>query len=184
MDADGEDSSPSPTLVDPCGPSDIPWLSHAFPFSAPVGVTAENVRQMVMSKLPPVEVARMLQDIYFRHAAWMYVSSMTLFLEKKRVDYIFRYTPINEHDFEGIFRQIYDQSEYYDPPRAANLAICCMVLALGALLDLDKHPKSSEAMLYYHLARASMSIESVLEEHSLVSIQALVSESTSVISIK
>jgi hypothetical protein len=82
-----------------------------------------------------------------------------------------------------IFRQIYDQSEYYDPPRPAHLAVCCMVLALGALLDLDKRPKSSEAMLYYHLARVSMSIESVLEEHSFVSIQALVSGPTSVVNV-
>jgi len=83
MDADGEDSTPSPTLADPTSPSDIPWLSHAFPFSATVGDTAENVRQMVMSKLPPVEVARMLCGIYFRHAAWLYVSFVSIFSENR-----------------------------------------------------------------------------------------------------
>ena len=49
-----------------------------------------------------------------------------------------------------------------------------MVLALGALVDLEKPAHSPEAMLYYHLGRAALSIESVLEEHSLGSIQALV----------
>jgi hypothetical protein len=98
---------------------------------------------------------------------------------QNKVDIVFRYTPVNERDFEVIFHQIYDQTEYYDPPRAANLAVFCMVLAVGALLDLEKPSNSSEAMLYYHLGRVSLSIESVLEEHSLVSIQALVSQSIS-----
>lgn len=94
-------------------------------------------------------------------------------------DFISRYTPINDRDLEVLFHQIYDQNEYYDPPRAAGLAVFCMALALGAFLDLEKPPHSSEAMLYYHLGRVSLSVESVLEEHSLVSIQALVSEPTS-----
>jgi len=55
------------------GPSDIPWLSHAFPLSAPVGVTAEGVRQTIMDKLPRMQIAKSLCETYYRHAAWMCV---------------------------------------------------------------------------------------------------------------
>jgi len=57
---------------------------------------------------------------------------------------------------------------------APNLAILFMVFALGALLDLDKPAHNAEAMQYYHLARAAISIDCVLEEHSIPAIQALV----------
>jgi hypothetical protein len=77
-------------------------------------------------------------------------------------------------DFDIIFRQIYDSDGYQDHLHATNLAIFYMVLALGALVDLEKALHSQEAMIFYHLARAALSIDSVLEEHSIGIIQALV----------
>ncbi len=68
--SDDEDD-PLSTLNSSPGPSDIAWLSHAFPFAAPAGVTAEHVRQTLMSKFPGMQEARALCDIYYRHAAWM-----------------------------------------------------------------------------------------------------------------
>lgn len=76
-------------------------------------------------------------------------------------------------DFDIIFRQVYDSDGYQDL-HGTDLAIFCMILALGALVDLDKAPHSQEAMTYYHLARAALIIVSVLEEHSIGVIQALV----------
>jgi hypothetical protein len=49
-----------------------------------------------------------------------------------------------------------------------------MVLAIGILLDLDKPAHSAEAMSYYHLARAALSIDSVLDVQTIAGIQALV----------
>ena len=87
----------------------------------------------------------------------------------------FRYTPISEQDFqETIFRHIYDPEPNSEPQSSQNIGVFCMVLAIGILLDLDKPAHSAEAMYYYHLARAALSIDSILEEQTITGIQALV----------
>ncbi|KAJ2923910.1 hypothetical protein H1R20_g13194, partial [Candolleomyces eurysporus] len=48
-----------------------------------------------------------------------------------------------------------------------------MVLALGALLDLDLPAHSPEAMQWYQIARAALSLDSVLEVQTIPGIQAL-----------
>jgi hypothetical protein len=48
-----------------------------------------------------------------------------------------------------------------------------MMLAIGALLDLDAPPHSYDANHYYQLGRAALSVDSVLEEQSITAIQAL-----------
>lgn len=88
-----------------------------------------------------------------------------------------RYTPISEHDFfDTIFEPIYEPDRATpDAMTSHRLAILFMVFALGALLDLDRSPNSPESMHYYHLSRAALSQESVLEEPSVAAAQALVS---------
>lgn len=58
---------------------------------------------------------------------------------------------------------------------AHRLAVLCFVLGLGALLDLEKPSLSAEAMRYYQLGRAALSLDSILESQSIPAIQALVS---------
>ena len=90
----------------------------------------------------------------------------------------FRYTPISEEDLhETIFRHIYDPEPNFEPLSSQNIGVFCMVLAIGILTDLDKPAHSAEAMYYYHLARAALSINSILEEQTIAGIQALVSGS-------
>jgi hypothetical protein len=87
----------------------------------------------------------------------------------------FRYTPISEEDlYTTIFRYIYDPEPQLEPQSSQNIGVFCMVLAIGILLDLDKPAHSAEAMYYYHLARAALSINSILEEQTIAGIQALV----------
>lgn len=88
-----------------------------------------------------------------------------------------RYTPISEHDFfDTIFEPIYEPDRASpEAPASHRLAILYMVLALGALLDLGRPPNSPDSMHYYHLGRAALSLESVLEEPSIAAAQALVS---------
>lgn len=71
---------------------------------------------------------------------------------------------------------MYEQSADPEAPQgtAHQLAVMCLVLAIGTLVDLEKQAHAPEAMQYYHYARASISIESVLEEQSVTGIQALV----------
>lgn len=58
-------------------PTDIPWLSHTFPFYTAVHETADGIRNLVLNALPDHDKARRLVTIYFKHAAWMYVSDST-----------------------------------------------------------------------------------------------------------
>lgn len=88
-----------------------------------------------------------------------------------------RYTPITEQDFyETIFRYLYEPElhSHFEPQSSQNLGVFCMILAIGTLVDLDKPAHSAESMYYYHLARAALSIDSILEEQTIAGIQALV----------
>ena len=60
------------------------------------------------------------------------------------------------------------------PKDSHRLAVFCLVLALGALLDLDKPTLSADASQYYQLGRAVLSLDSILESQSIPAIQALV----------
>ena len=87
---------------------------------------------------------------------------------------LFRYTPITENDFYNtIFRQIYGlPSEKSIDPH--SLAVLYMVLAIGTLMDLDIPINSPQATQYYQLARKALGLETIFEEQSIPSIQALV----------
>ncbi|TFK91717.1 hypothetical protein K466DRAFT_541117 [Polyporus arcularius HHB13444] len=151
--SDDEEDSPQIQL-----PTDIPWLSHTFPFSTAVTETAAGIRNSVLASLPDHAKARELVNLYYKHAAWMY-------------------TPIPEAEFEEcIFSRVYDQRMDTDPSPmdSHRLAVLCLVLGLGALLDLDKPSLSAEAMRYYQLGRAALSVDSVLESQSIPAIQALI----------
>ncbi|KAF8998585.1 fungal-specific transcription factor domain-containing protein [Cyathus striatus] len=146
-----EDNSPT---HEPSMPTDAPWLSHAFPFN-PAAKTAENVRGSIISLLPIAAEARKVCDIYYRHAAWMYA-------------------PIPEMDFyETVFRPLYEGETYHESLSAHHLAVLCMIIGLGILLDLERPAHSPEAMQYCQLARAALAIDSVLEEQDIAGIQAL-----------
>jgi hypothetical protein len=55
-------------------PDSIPWLGYSFPFSLDVnhGVS-DMLRGELLSCLPEPTEAKELSDIYFQHAAWMFV---------------------------------------------------------------------------------------------------------------
>ena len=91
-----------------------------------------------------------------------------------------RYTPIPENEFYStVLARIYDPNQPagfdQDPIDSHRLAVLYMVFALGTLFDLEKPYLSVEATQYYQLARASLSIDSVLEHQTIPAIQALVS---------
>ncbi|KAF8343443.1 hypothetical protein F5887DRAFT_972939 [Amanita rubescens] len=150
--SDDEESPDSESLI----PIDIPWLQHAFPFATFPAHTIDTHRAALIDSLPPKSFARGLSDIYFRHAAWMY-------------------TPITEREFfETIFVPIYEpDSAPSDATASHRLALLYMVLAMGALLDLDRPPNNPDSMHYYQLGRAALSLDSVMDEPSFTAVQAL-----------
>lgn len=65
------------------------------------------------------------------------------------------------------------------PYAAHRLALLFAVLAVGTLVDLNQRAHAPQAKTYYNLARAALAVENVLEEPSVVAIQALVSIASS-----
>ncbi|KAF9078127.1 fungal-specific transcription factor domain-containing protein [Rhodocollybia butyracea] len=150
--SDEEEKSPA---SDPSMPSDVPWISYAFPFT-PASLNKDAVRNNIIGLLPDVSLARRLCELYYQHAAWMY-------------------TPISKPEFyETVFRPIYDANAAFPNIGSHNLALMYMILAIGALLDFDQQSHSPAASRFYELGRAALAVDSVFEEQSIPAIQALV----------
>ena len=66
-------------------PAEIPWLSHTFPFYTAPNEIATGIRETVLASLPDQVKARELVTIYYRHAAWMYVTSPDLFPIRRKL---------------------------------------------------------------------------------------------------
>ncbi|KAJ3994298.1 fungal-specific transcription factor domain-containing protein [Lentinula boryana] len=149
--SDEEEKSPGSDLSIP---SDVPWLSYAFPFT-PASLTKDAVRNNIIALLPDPSLAQRLCELYYRHAAWMY-------------------TPVSKHEFyEMVYRPIYNTETGFPIIGSHYLAIMFMVLAIGTLLDIDRPSHSQEATQYYELGRAALAVDSVFEEQSIPAIQAL-----------
>jgi len=132
-------------------------LNHAFPFSASSPENILNLRVSLLDCLPNMQETRRIAEIYYRHAAWMYI-------------------PVPESEFYGtLLPRVYNQTltADQDPIDSHRLAVVFMVLALGMLLDLDLPALSAQAMQYYQLGRTALSLDSILECQSIPAIQAL-----------
>ena len=170
-DDDEEDSS---SVHDSPEPTDPAWLSYAFPGTTAIGKSRLHTWQGLLQKLPSLEVARSLSAIYYKHAAWMFVDLVIRFCSL-RLNFFIRYCPVPEDDFfESILRPLYESVNALEPLAPHRMAVFWMVLAIGALVDLDRQAHSPDAMKLYHYGRAALSIDSVLEEQSITGIQALV----------
>jgi hypothetical protein len=66
-----------------------------------------------------------------------------------------------------VYKQIHTQ---YGPH---DLALMLIVLGIGALVDLNSEPYNLEAQHYYRLSRATLSLQSVLSEHSIVTVKVI-----------
>ncbi|KAF9078142.1 hypothetical protein BDP27DRAFT_1310847 [Rhodocollybia butyracea] len=149
------DEEEKSSASDPSMPSNDPWISYAFPFT-PASLNKDVVRNNIIGLLPDVSLARRLCELYYQHAAWMY-------------------TPISKPEFyETVFRPIYDVNAAFPNIGSHSLALIYMILAIGALLDLDQQSHSPAASRFYELGRAALAIDSVFEEQSIPAIQALV----------
>jgi hypothetical protein len=152
-----DDDIMSPSSIDIPMPNSLPWRSHAFPFASNVAGNIEDVRAMLLNSLPDTNTIRRQLDIYWRHASWMY-------------------TPIEQNDFYGsIYSRVFDPDTGSDHDRIQShrIAVVYLMLAIGALLDVDAPPQSYDASHYYQLGRAALSVDPIFEEQSIPAIQAL-----------
>ncbi|KAH8116339.1 hypothetical protein DFH11DRAFT_1506188 [Phellopilus nigrolimitatus] len=150
-------------------PADVPWLSHAFPFTPSLNqAAAEDLRSILIAALPDAPTARLLADHYFTNAAWMY-------------------HPIPKAQFdEQIFARVYPYSAAAGSPteeeedrdsgsyESHRLALLYIVLSVGILVDLDRPSHDRTAAQFFQLSKAALSLDSVLDEPSVPAIQGLV----------
>jgi hypothetical protein len=105
---------------------------------------------MIETFLPSVERARNLCDMFLEHLSWMF-------------HIVSRQQLLNE-----LIPAIYNKEALSGPH---DLALMLIVLGIGCLVDLDLPPYNLEAQHYYRLARAAVTLQSVLGEQSVVTIK-------------
>ena len=101
----------------------------------------------------------MLSETYLEHAAWLFraVSRIQLLDEMLPVIYKRKPPPDPSHEYNGPH----------------DIAVLFMIFAVGALVDLNQEPYNAEAEHFYNLAKASLTLQSILEKAELTTIQAL-----------
>lgn len=149
------ENSRSPSLQ-----PEVALFSNAFPFT-PAG-SARETQTKLEALLPAWEKAHELVETYMEQAAWLFrsVSRGQLFDEMLPVIY---HRPPK--------KPLHEHGGNYEGPHA--LALLFMTFAIGLLVDLRQKPFSDESDRYYQLAKAAITLQSVLEKPELITIQAL-----------
>ncbi|KAH8115272.1 hypothetical protein DFH11DRAFT_1588312 [Phellopilus nigrolimitatus] len=138
---------------------ELALFSNSFPFT-PIGPTRE-VQKKIETFLPPWENGLALAETYAEQAGWLYRAISRPQLFDEILPAIYGRTPANRAHEHAI----------YKGPHALSLVL--MVFALGTLVDLNREPFSAQADHYYQLAKAAITLQSVLERPEVVTIQAL-----------
>ncbi|KAF9457528.1 fungal-specific transcription factor domain-containing protein [Collybia nuda] len=133
-------------------PTEILTLMHAFPFGFEENLYSKNIFNAF---LPKKQRALQLAALYYRNYTWMY-------------------DPIVRVDF---FTTIIDPMYANDRANAENLhshrlSVFFMVLALGSVYDAEDSRDMSTKQ-YQALARATLSLDSILREVTCATVQAL-----------
>ncbi|KAI0698383.1 hypothetical protein BC835DRAFT_1269122 [Cytidiella melzeri] len=135
-------------------------FSAAFPFS-PIGATAD-VHQMIITYLPPYDRTLRLAQAYVEGAAWLFRGLTPQQLVDEMIPFIYK-QPMN----------IPEGSPMHDYSGPHDIAVVFLACAIGTLIERDHENQTGEGEHYYHLARAALCLQPVLEKPSMVTIQAL-----------
>ncbi|KAF8180107.1 hypothetical protein BJ912DRAFT_855397 [Pholiota molesta] len=132
-----------------------PEINHcyqSFPFTPP-NVVASSVQTTIESFLPSIDRAITLCDTFLEHLSWMFHIVSRHKLVNELIPIIYKQVPVS-----------------YGPH---DLALLLIVLGVGSLVDLSLSPYNLEAQHYYRLARATLSLQSVLGAQSMVTVKVL-----------
>jgi hypothetical protein len=106
---------------------------------------------MIETFLPSIDRAITLCDTFLEHLSWMF-------------HIVSRQQMINE-----LIPAVYKQTQVSYGPH--DLALMLIVLGIGSLVDLTLPPYNLEAQHYYRLARASLALQPILGQQSVVTIK-------------
>ena len=93
------------------------------------------------------------------------------------ISFLIRYHHITRAQFdESVFAYIYrpEPEADHDPLESHRLSMLLIVMAVGVLVDLSVPAHSKQAAPLFQLSKAALSINSILEEPSILAIQSLV----------
>ena len=144
-------------------------LEETFPFTA-LYLPKEEILACVEEKLPTLERALSLVEIYSENLCWLWQPVEREQIIQEIIPYIY-----------GRLQQS-PSSTPLDPSTSnSHLAgVCPHVLALlfaifacGAVVDLNLLPWNEEAELYYHLSRTALTLKPVFDGAGLHAVQAI-----------
>ncbi|KAJ7665739.1 hypothetical protein B0H17DRAFT_1184497 [Mycena rosella] len=129
--------------------------TEAFPFSSGRAPNwdPDQALDQLFSRLPPEARAWDLCERYYQNGCWTGM-------------------PVMQDEAVELLNLVYQ--ERHRPVTAHQLAVLYVILALGALVDLDLPSYSSEADHYFDLGCAAMSVESLFENPTVATVQGLV----------
>ncbi|KAI6041872.1 fungal-specific transcription factor domain-containing protein [Pisolithus marmoratus] len=137
-------------------PPEIEIFGPAFPFK-PAHSTLE-VKDLVNDYLPDWERARYLAEVYLGQ-------EVSLFQSVSGDDILTKLLPA--YYTNGVPHVTQAENN------AHRLGLLFLIFAIGALLDPNQEPGNTEAERYHQLAYAAICLQSVIEQPSLETIQAL-----------
>ncbi|KAJ7782407.1 fungal-specific transcription factor domain-containing protein [Mycena maculata] len=135
-------------------------ITDSFPFSSyrTPNWDADRALEHLFAHLPLEVRAWSLCETYFRNGCWTGM-------------------PIMQDEAVELITQIY-QPFHATGSKASvttqQMAVAYLIFGLGALVDLDLPPYSSEADHYFDLGCAAMSVKSLFENPTVVTVQGLV----------
>ncbi|KAI5997760.1 hypothetical protein EDC04DRAFT_3125432 [Pisolithus marmoratus] len=137
-------------------PQEIENLSRAFPFN-PDYLTL-NVENLVKTYLPTWQRACYLAEVYLDQG-------MALSLSVSKDHILSELLPVHYTDGVPHVTQAGNNPH--------QLSLLLLIFAIGALLDPKQEPGNVWAELYHQVARAAFCLQSVIDQPSLETIQAL-----------
>ncbi|KAI0795508.1 hypothetical protein C8Q75DRAFT_454329 [Abortiporus biennis] len=140
-------------------PQQLDLFFHSFPF-APRAVPSGPAREIIEQMLPPWNRAEELCVLFMEHLSWMFQIVSLNYLTKELLPTIY-------------FSHLTTRRPRPQCYSAHDLALLLIVLAVGALVDLNQEPYNVEAQKYYALARAATCLDSILESGSLATVKLL-----------
>jgi hypothetical protein len=145
-------------------------LVNSFPFGLR---NSPYTKHIFLPFVPTREVALALTDRYFKNVAWMWVAF--LLIVPPILMSSFRYDPIVRHDFmNNIISPIYGSTgtASVDTIHSHRLSVFFILLASGCTYDAH-HSATLSAERYYALSRAALALDSILQEATCATVQAL-----------
>lgn len=144
-------------------PDEIKQIAGGFPFSTGP-FPRPKIRALIKENLPTYERATSLVEAYLENLSWF---SRPI----KREQAMEELLPLL---YKREWTEASEEDRTRESPEMHQLALALGLFSCGAVVDLTLPPHNAEAILYNHLCRAALSLESVFASSSFETVQTVV----------